>query len=143
MTKQFNAISSLAMRKMRNGFEVAEPLGAILALLYGVWLTYPTPDSASLLAVDAYSAGFLAIGSGQLIGMVQHRYGLRRVMSLLALLIWVFTALYSSEPAQFVFAAIAAWAFLRINRSGEDSTKTPKARKEPIGRGQMGDLASV
>jgi hypothetical protein len=135
--------ASLAMRKMRNGFEVAEPLGAILALLYGVWLTYPTPDSANLLAVDAYSASFLAIGSGQLIGMVQRRHGLRRVMSLLALLIWVFSALYSFEPAQLVFAANAAWAFLRINRSGEDSTKTPKARKEPIGRGQMGDYASV
>jgi hypothetical protein len=143
MTKQFNAISWLAMRKMRNNFEVAEPLGAILALLYGVWLTYPTPDSASLLAVDVYSASFLAIGSGQLIGMAQRRYGLRRAMSFLTFLIWVFSALYSFEPAHLVFAAIAGWAFLRINRSGEDSTKTPQARKEPVGRGQLGGYASV
>jgi hypothetical protein len=115
MTKQFKAISALAMRK---GFEVAELQSAILALLFGLGLTYPTPESARLLAVDAQSAVFLAIGSGQIIGMVQRNYGLRRVMSLLAVLIWLFTAFYSFDPALLVFAAIAVWAFLRIGWGG-------------------------
>jgi predicted membrane protein len=134
MTKQFTAISAFALRK---GFEVAELQSAIIALLYGLWLVYPTPESAKLLAVDAYSASFLAIGSGQLIGMVQRRYSLRRVMSLLAVLIWLFTAFYSIEPAQLVFAAVAGWAFLRIGRSSELSVVTPKAGKAPVVRGQI------
>lgn len=134
MTKQFKEISAVAVR---NGFEVAELIGAILALFYGLWLVYPTPESASLLAVDAYSATFLAIGSGQLIGIVQRRYVLRRVMSLLAVSIWVFTAFYSFEPAQLVFAAIAGWGFLRISRSAGHSTRTSKAGNKLAGMGQM------
>jgi hypothetical protein len=134
MTKQFKAISALAVR---NGFEVAELLGAILALFYGLWLVYPTPESANLLAVDAYSATFLAIGSGQLIGMAQRRHRLRRVMSLLAVSIWVFTAFYSFEPAQLVFAAIAGWGFLRIRRSAGHSTRTSNAGKGLAGLGQI------
>ena len=139
MTKQFKAISALAER---NGFEVAELLGAILALLYGFWLTYPTPASARLLAVDAYSASFLAIGSGQLIGMVQRRYLLRRAMSLLALLIWLFTAFYSFDLAQVALIANAGWGLLRISRNGQHSTKTPKAVEETIGLGQIRGYAA-
>lgn len=131
------ATSALA----RKGFEVAELQGAILALLYGVWLTYPTPESARLLAVDAYSAAFLAIGSGQLIGMVQRRYRLRQVMSLLAIVIWAVTAFYSFNPALLVFAANAGWGFLRIGLSGEHAAKTPRAGKESIGMGQIGEYA--
>jgi hypothetical protein len=134
MTKRLNAISALAAR---SGFEVAELQGAILALLYGLWIIYPTPESASLLAVDVHSASFLAIGSGQLLGMMQHRYWLRRAMSLLAVLIWVFTAFYSFEPVQLVFAAIAGWGFLRISRRGDQSTETPKAGKKLVGMAHM------
>jgi hypothetical protein len=126
MTKQFKVISALAVR---NGFEVAGLPGAILALVYGLWLVYPTPESSRLLAVDAHSATFLAIGSGQLIGMVQRRYWLRRVMSLLAASIWVFTAFYSFEPVQLVFAAIAGWGFLQIGRSPAHYSKNFQGRE--------------
>jgi hypothetical protein len=139
MTKLFYAISALAVRK---GFAISELQSAIVALLYGVWLTYPTPESARLLAVDAYSASFLAIGCGQLIGIVQRRYLLRRVMSLLGVLMWVFTAFYSFNPAQLVFAATAVWAFLRISQCGEQFTRTPKAGKEPIGIGPIREYAA-
>ena len=138
LATRFNALSAVAVR---NGFEVAELQGAILALLYGVWLTYPTPESANLLAVDAYSASFLAIGSGQLMGMVQRRYRLRHVMSFLALLIWVVTAFYSFNPALFVFAANAGWGFLRISRHGQPAAKTFQAGKKPVGMGQIGGYA--
>jgi len=138
MTKQFKAISTVAVRKR---FEVAELQGAILALIYGFWLTYPTPESERLLAVDAYSASFLAIGSGQLIGMVQRRYPLRRAMSLLALLIWVFTAFYAFNPVQLLLAANAGWGFLRISRRGQHSAKTPQAGQASIGSGQIGEYA--
>jgi hypothetical protein len=133
MTKQFKANSPLAVPDVRNGFEIAEALSGTVALLYGLWLTFPTPDSARLLAVDANIASFLVIGSGQLVGMLQRRYSLRRAMSLLALLIWVFTAFYSFEPARLVFAAIAGWAFLRINRSEESSTQTSNAGRQSPG----------
>jgi hypothetical protein len=140
MTKQFKAISALSVL---NGLEVAEPLGAILALSYGLWLTYPTPESARLLAVDAYSATFLAIGSGQLIGMVRRRDWLRRAMSFLALLVWVFTAFYSFNPALLVFAAIAGWGFLRIGRRGEHSARTPEAGREPYRDGTNKGVCSA
>ena len=140
MTKQFKAMSAFAER---GGFEIVELWGAILALAYGVWLTYPTPESASLLAVDAYGASFLAIGSGQLIGMVQRRYLLRCAMSLLAVLIWVFTAFYWFELAQVVFVANAVWGFLRITRSGAHSTRTPQAGREPIGMGTNAGVCSA
>ncbi|HXB70653.1 MAG TPA: hypothetical protein VNY05_20645 [Candidatus Acidoferrales bacterium] len=133
MTKQFKAISGIAAPNVGNGFQVVELVGAILTLLYGFRLTYPTPDSASLLAVDAHIASFLAIGFGQLMGMAQRSYGLRRLTSFLALLMWAFTSFYSFEPAQLVFAAIAAWGFLRIGRSGERSRKIPNDAKESIG----------
>jgi hypothetical protein len=138
LATRFQAISAPVARK---AFEVAELQGAILALLYGVWLTYPTPESARLLEVDAYSASFLAIGAGQLIGIVQRRYPLRRAMSFLALLIWVFTAFYSFNPALLLFAANAGWGFLRISRSGQHAAKTPKAGKKPIGMRPIGGYA--
>jgi hypothetical protein len=56
-------------------------------------------------------------------------------------LIWLFTAFYSFEPAQLVFAAIAGWAFLRISRNGEHSTKTPKAARKLTASGQLGKYA--
>ena len=143
MTKQFKAISALAVPNVRNGFEVVELVGAILTLLYGFWLASPTPYSARLLAVDAQIASFLVIGSGQLIGMAQHCYRRRRAMGFLALLIWVSTALYSFEPAHLMFAAIAALGFLRIGRSKEHSTKSPKAGKESIGKGTSKELCSA
>jgi hypothetical protein len=143
MTKQFKAISGLVVPNVGNGFEVVELVGAILVLFYGFRLSYPTPDSARLLAVDAHIASFLAIGFGQLAGMVQGCYWLRRLMSVLALLIWTFTSFYSFEPAQLVFTVIAAWGFLRIGRSREHSTKTPNAGKESIGEGTNKGLCSA
>ena len=143
MMKQFQAISAPAVPNVRNGFEAAELVGAILTLLYGFWLTFPTPGSERLLAVDAHIASFLAIGSGQLVGMVQRCYWLRRVMSFLALLIWVLTSFYSLEPAHLLFAAIAAWGFLRIGRSGEHSTTAPEGGKESIGEETEKDLCSA
>jgi len=137
MTKKFKAISAVSVR---NGFEVAELLGAILVLLYGIWLTYPTPESERLLAVDAFSASFLAIGFGQLIGMAQGRYRLRWVMSLLALSIWVFTAFNSFNPALLLFAANAGWGFLRISRTEENATKTPSPGKNLSGWDKSGGM---
>jgi len=130
MSKQFKVISVLAARNRRNSFEIAELLSASFALLYGLWVVYPTPDAARLLAVDAYSASFFTIGIGQFIGMAQHRYRLRLTMGLLAVPIWVFNAFYSSGPAQLVFPAIAMYALFRISRRAERTSQRAKVYGE-------------
>ena len=130
MSKQFKVISVLAARNRRNSFEIAELLSASFALLYGLWLVYPTPDSSRLLAVNAFSASFFTIGIGQFIGMAQHRYRLRLAMGLLAVSIWVFNAFYFSVPAQLVFPAIAMYALFRISRRAERTSQRAKVYGE-------------
>jgi len=123
MSKQRVLNPGLAERNGSNGFAVAVVLGAVFALLYGLWLVYPTPESSRLLQVDAYSASFLVIGTGQVIGMAQRRYRLLRTMGILAVLIWILNAYYSFEPVQLVFPAIALCGFLQISWAAEDANQ--------------------
>jgi hypothetical protein len=117
---------------LRRDFEFAELQGAILAMMWGVWLLLPFYDRPlvtyeTLLQVapnEGWAVLFMAVGFGQMYGLVRQKRRLRRFFTFAALLVWLFTSILIgmndwhalSFPMACAFALGAGWGFIRIGR---------------------------
>jgi hypothetical protein len=124
-------IAAIAFRK---DFEYAEFQGALVALGWGFWIFALHPFDQYQAGVyrllakqlpDAVWGGlFLVLGALQLYGLVFERWGIRRVVSMLAFVAWFYlflAFLFSAPhilatPTTAMFAVGAAWGHLRISQ---------------------------
>lgn len=134
-----NVVSRIVELVLRRDFEYSEFQGAVIATCWGLWLLNPWYDvlvvsgNYRALAVygpdHAWGALFLAIGFGQLAGVIFRFHEIRRWSAFLAALLWTFVAVLVarvspfslSVPTTSMFAVGAAWGYLRIGMSREST----------------------
>jgi hypothetical protein len=113
-----------------DSFEFSELQGALIAIIWGIWMLGVGPNSptglhiSNVISLGLVGFGSIFVGMAQLLSLGFNVLEFRRITCMAAVILWLFLALvdvnqgwrYATTPLLFLFASGAAWAFWRMGR---------------------------